>query len=271
MIYEDLLVEDRGAVTWITINRPEVMNALRPHTYVELINAFRESDSAPNTHFIILTGAGERAFSAGDDFKEVFLTEESIVGSESNFKFDKYTNRIGAVTPTVEAIINCTKPTIAVINGVAVGMGLDIALLCDMRIATTTATMGSFFVRRGFSGTIGSTVLLPRIIGLSRAMEMILSGEKIDGEEAGRLGIVSKVVTPENLDAAVAELIEKLSWGAPLAQRAIKRIVRKGLGVDLQSLEEYTRLLSDPLWETEDHNEGVMSHVEKRKPVFKAQ
>ena len=192
MTYKDLLVEARGPATWITINRPEVMNALRPQTYMELIDAFGKADSTLNTQFIILTGAGERAFSAGDDFKEVFLTEKSIVGHESALKFEKYTNRIGAVTPTVEAIINCTKPTIAVINGVAVGMGLDLALLCDMRIATTTATMGSFFVRRGFSGTVGSTVLLPRIVGLSRAMELILSGEKIDGVEAERLGIVSK-------------------------------------------------------------------------------
>ncbi len=270
MDYEDILVEDRGKATWITLNRPDVMNAIRPQTHREIINAFQQADQSPDTHFIVLTGAG-RAFCAGDDFKEVFLAEKSVVGTESAIKFDRYNKEIGAATPIVMALANCTKPTIAVVNGVAVGIGMDLALLCDMRIAATTASMGSFYVRRGFAGTVASTVILPQIIGLSRAMELILSGEKIDGVEAERLGIVSRAVAPEELDAAADELIEKLSWGAPLAQKAIKRIVKKGLGVDLQSMEEYTRLLSDPLWDTEDHTEGVMSYVEKRKPSFKAQ
>lgn len=269
MSFQDILIEQRGVATWITLNRPEVKNAIRPGTYDELIRAFRQADAAPDTQFIVLTGAGD-AFCAGDDVKAVFLAEEAIVGSESQIKFDRYTQKIGSTTPIVETMIHCTKPMIAVINGPAVGMGFDLALLCDIRISTKKSKMASLFVRRGFSGTIASNVILPRIIGQSKAMELILSGETITGIKAEELGIVSTAVEAEDLASTADALIEKLSWGAPLAQRAIKRIARKGMGVDFTFMEEYTRLLSDSLWETEDHNEGVMSHVERRKPEFKS-
>ena len=164
--------------------------------------------------------------------------------------------------------MDCTKPTIAAVNGAAVGMGMDLALLCDMRIASSSAKLGSYFVRRGVVGSIGGTYLLPRIIGLSRAMELLLSGELLTAEQALAMGIVSRVVPDAELHAAVDALVEKLSWGAPLAQRAIKRVVRKGMTLDPAALEEYGRLISDELWRTEDHREGVQSHVDRRKPGF---
>ena len=117
-------------------------------------------------------------------------------------------------------------------------------------------------------GSVGGTFLLPRIIGVSRAMELLLSGELIGADEALRLGIVSRVVPHDKLRKRDHELVEKLSWGAPLAQRAIKRTVQKGLSMHWDELEEYGRMLSDELWRTEDHREGVASHVEKRKPKF---
>jgi len=147
-------------------------------------------------------------------------------------------------------------------------MGMDLALLCDMRIASENAKLGSNFARRGVVGSIGGTYLLPRIFGLSRAMELLPSGELLSAHEAERLGIVSRVVPQGELRTAVDALIDKLSWGAPLAQRAIKRLVNKGLAMDWPELEEYGRMLSDELWKTEDHREGVASHVEKRKPRF---
>jgi enoyl-CoA hydratase/carnithine racemase len=148
-------------------------------------------------------------------------------------------------------------------------MGMDLALLCDMRIASENAKLGSYFVRRGVIGTVGGTYLLLRIIGLSRAMELLLSGELLNAQDAERLGIVSRVVPHDQLHAAVEALLEKLAWVAPLAQRAIKCVVNKGLSMDWPELEEYGRLLSDELWRTEDHREGVMSHVDKRKPHFR--
>jgi len=264
--YEDLKVENRGLATWIVLSRPEAMNAVRPKTYVELGRAFERADADRETRFIVLTGEG-RGFCAGDDFNEIFLSENHP-GKRSEGTLARYRSRHGAATPVVSAILGCTKPTIAAINGAAVGMGMDLALLCDMRIAAARARLGSYFVRRGVIGSIGGTYLLPRIVGLSKAMELLLSGELIAADEAERLGIVSRVVPDGELAGAVEALIEKLSWGAPLAQRAIKRVVQKGLTMDPAALEEYGRMLSDELWRTEDHREGVASHVEKRKPRF---
>ena len=268
MSYEDIRVENRGLATWIVMNRPQAMNAVRPQTYTELVQAFTEADADRATRFVVLTGAG-RGFCAGDDFNEIFLSEKGHPAARREATLNRYRSREGAATPVVGAIVGCTKPTIAAINGAAVGMGMDLALLCDMRIAARRAKLGSYFVRRGVIGSVGGTYLLPRLIGLSRAMELLLSGELISAEEAQAMGLVSRVTDDDALEAGVEELIEKLSWGAPLAQRAIKRTVHKGLSMGWQDLEEYGRLLSDELWRTEDHKEGVMSHVEKRKPEFR--
>ena len=267
MSYEDIRVEQRGLATWIVINRPQAMNAVRPQTYTDLVQAFTEADADRSTRFVVLTGAG-RGFCAGDDFNEIFLSEKGHPAARREATLNRYRSREGAATPVVGAILGCTKPTIAAINGAAVGMGMDLALLCDMRIAAKRAKLGSYFVRRGVIGSVGGTYLLPRLIGLSRAMELLLSGELIGADEALAMGLVSRVTEADALEAGVEELIEKLSWGAPLAQRAIKRTVQKGLAMSWPELEEYGRLLSDELWRTEDHKEGVMSHVEKRKPNF---
>lgn len=267
MAYEDVKVETRDQTSWITIDRPKVMNAVRPRTYTDLCEAFEAADADPQTRFIVLTGAG-RGFCAGDDFKEIFFSEDRPDKNE-DARLSRYRSRLGAATPVVMAVLNCTKPTIAAVNGPAVGMGMDLALLCDMRIASDQAKLGSYFVRRGLVGSVAGTYLLPRLIGTSRALELLLSGELLSAERACELGVVSRVVPQDRLEGAVDELVEKLSWGAPLAQRAIKRAVHKGLSMDWRELEEYGRLLSDELWRTEDHHEGVMSHVENRKPKFR--
>lgn len=267
MSYQDIRTETRGASSWIILNRPEQMNAVRPQTHPELIDAFERADADRDTSVIVLTGAG-RGFCAGDDFNEIFLSENNP-GNRSDATLNRYRTREGAATPVVETILRCTKPTIAAVNGAAVGMGMDLALLCDMRIAAERAKLGSYFVRRGVVGTAAGTWLLPRLIGVSRAMEVLLSGELLDAAACERLGLVSRVVPDAELDDATMALVDKLSWGAPLAQRAIKRCVQRGLETSFAVTEEYGRLLSDELWRTEDHKEGVMSHVEKRKPAFK--
>lgn len=266
MEYQDVRVETRGISSWIFLNRPEQMNAIRPQTHPELIHALEQADADPSTSFIVLTGAG-RGFCAGDDFQEIFFADDGP-GKRSDAVLNRYRTRHGAATPLVNIILKCTKPTIAAVNGAAVGIGMDIALLCDMRVAGERAKMGSFFVRRGVIGTAGGTWLLPRMIGVSRAMELLLSGELLDAAACERLSLVSRVVPDDELDQAVMDLVDKLSWGAPLAQRAIKRCVQRGLESTFDDTEEYGRLLSDELWRTEDHTEGVMSHVEKRKPSY---
>lgn len=265
MTYDDIRVVTRGPATWISLDRPETMNAVRPRTYAERVDAFTAADADRGTRCIVLTGTG-RGFCAGDDFNEIFFSKDAHPSRRTEATLDRYRNREGAATPVVGAIMNCTKPTIAAVNGPAVGM--DLALLCDMRIAASSTKLGSCFVRRGVVGSIGGTYLLPRSIGLSRAMKLRLSGELLTAEQALAMGIESRVVPDAELHAAVDALVDKLSWGAPLAQRAIKRVVRKGMTLDPAALEEYSRLISGELWRTEDHREGVQSHVDRRKPTF---
>ena len=181
MAYQDIRVETRGLASWITIDRPKAMNAVRPRTYDELCEAFLASDADRATRFIVLTGAG-RGFCAGDDFNEIFLSEENHPARRSEGALARYRARGGASTPVVGVILECAKPTIAAINGAAVGMGMDLALLCDLRIAAESARIGSYFVRRGVVGSAGGTWLLPRLIGVSRALELLLSGELVSAE-----------------------------------------------------------------------------------------
>jgi enoyl-CoA hydratase/carnithine racemase len=267
MTYEDVLYENRGAATWITINRPERRNAVRPQTYAELREAFQRAAVDEATGFVVLTGAGA-GFCAGDDFQEIFLSESRRDDRVAR-QLRRYRDRDEAHNPLLTEIVGCEKPVIAAVNGAAVGMGFDLAVVCDIRIASDQARFGSYFVRRGVLGTAGSYYFLPRIVGLSRAMELALSGTLIDAAEADRIGLVSRVVTADQLVPAVEAMIQQLSWGAPLAQRAIKRVMIRGLSMEWTAFDEYITPLSDGLWSTEDHMEGVTSHVERRPPSFK--
>jgi enoyl-CoA hydratase/carnithine racemase len=264
--YTDIRYENRGPATWITLTRPDRRNAVRPGTNDELIHAFRRADRDEATRFVVLTGAGP-GFCAGDDFQEIFLAEDRQ-SREADRRIARYRDPERAHNPTIGDILRCEKPVVAAVNGAAVGMGFDYALACDIRIASDTASFGSYFIRRGVLGTFASYYLLPRIVGLSRGMELALSGELVDAAEAHRIGLVSRVVPPGELIAAVDETLEKLSWGAPLAQRAAKRAMLRGLTMEWQAFDEYLAPLSDGLWSTADHQEGVQSFVERRPPRF---
>jgi 2-(1,2-epoxy-1,2-dihydrophenyl)acetyl-CoA isomerase len=266
MEYEDVRYEHRGQATWITIDRPEKRNAVRPRTYEELADAFRRADRDEATNFVVLTGAGD-GFCAGDDFQEIFLAEGRSEHHEDR-RVRRYRERSRAMNPVIGDILGCEKPVIAAVGGAAVGMGLDLALVCDIRIASDTARFGSYFIRRGVLGTAGSYWFLPRLVGLGPAMELALSGALIDAAEAYRIGLVNRVVPKAELEAAVEAMVEQLSWGAPLAQRVAKRAMLQGLTMDWQLFDEHIAPLADGLWATEDHTEGVQSHVERRPPRF---
>ncbi len=266
MDYGDIRYEvDGDGVATLTIARAERMNALRYETYRELDDALARAQRDDAVRCLILTGEG-RGFCAGDDFQAIFLAE-----NREQQRRDRRLDRIrrGGGIGTVEAFFALEKPTIAAVNGAAVGMGMDLALLCDVRYASPEARFGSYFVRRGVVGSIGGTYLLKHYVGLSRAMELLLTGELIDAQTALELGLVSRVVPADLLLKEAREFCERLKQGAPLAQRAIKRVVRKGLEVDWRTLDEYAQMLSEPLWDSEDHMEGVRSFVERRAPRFK--
>jgi enoyl-CoA hydratase/carnithine racemase len=266
MDYQDIRYQvDGDGVATLTLARPERMNALRYETYRELDDAVLRAQRDESVRCLIVTGEG-RGFCAGDDFQSIFLAED---GEER--RRDRRLDRIrrGGVLGTVQAFFALEKPAIAAVNGPAVGMGMDLALLCDVRYASPEARFGSYFVRRGVVGSIGGTYLLRHLVGLSRAMELLLTGELVDAEAALEMGLVSKVVPGDLLQKEARAFCERLRQGAPLAQRAIKRVVRKGLETDWRTLDEYAQMLSEPLWESEDHMEGVRSFVERRDPRFK--
>jgi enoyl-CoA hydratase/carnithine racemase len=264
MSYEDITFEvaDDGVAT-LTINRPEVMNALRPQTTREMAQAIAEVRRDDAVRCLVITGAG-RGFCAGDDFQAIFLAEDR--GSR---RVERKIDRIRHGEPSLDVIFGLEKPTIAALNGPGVGYGMDIALYCDIRIASERAKLGWFFVRRGVMGTIGGTFILRQLVGLSKAMELCLTGDLVDAAEMARIGLVSKVVPDGRLMDETYAMARKIAAGPPLAQQAIKRSFHKSFEIPWQALGEYQQALGDVLWETDDHMEGVRSFMEKRDPVFR--
>jgi len=262
MSYEAIIYEKEDGIATLTFNRPQAMNAGNMQLYGEMGEAMRDAANDDDVRVLILTGAG-RAFHAGDDVKEIFVGEGSDQRNTSRWK--------GYVTGTEDhsgaGLLN-RKPTIAAVNGPAVGMGFDIALACDIRIASENARFSYMYVRRGIQGTIPGLAILKEIVGLSQALEIMLSGEWVQAEEALRIGLVSQVVPQEKLLDAAKEKARKLMKGAPLAQQAIKRSVYKSI-LDPYSLKDYIATVEQTLWRTEDFGEGARAFVEKREPEFK--
>jgi enoyl-CoA hydratase/carnithine racemase len=260
MAYEHILYEQEDSIATLTFNRPQVMNAGNTLMHSEVRDAMEDFSADDGLRVLIITGAG-KAFHAGDDINEIFLADDAEE-RRSRSVAAKIRGTSAPVFPKIH------KPTIAAVNGVAVGLGFDIAVECDIRIASETARFGYFYVRRGLNGTDIGPVHLPQIIGLSRALEMMLSGELIDAEEAMRIGLVRKVVPADALLDEAKAMAQKLMQGAPLAQVAIKRSIYKAIH-EPGGMQQYAEELLALLFQTEDHLESAKSFVEKRDPVFK--
>lgn len=262
MSYEAIIYEKEEGIATLTFNRPAAMNAGNMQLYGEMGQAMREAADDDDVRVLILTGAG-RAFHAGDDVKQIFVGKDSEQMNTNRWR--------GYVTGTEDhsgSGLLHRKPTIAAVNGPAVGMGFDIALACDIRIASENARFSYMYVRRGMQGTIPGLAILKEIVGISQALEIMLSGEWVGAEEALKIGLVSEVVPPDRLLEAATEKARKLMKGAPLAQQAIKRSLYKSI-LDPYSLKDYITTVEQTLWRSEDFREGAQSFVEKREPKFK--
>ncbi len=263
MQYEDIILQKEGSIATLTLNRPQRMNAVSARVREELPAALAEVQGDENIRVLILTGAGDRAFCAGADAE--FLGARAA-GDVKEATRRQVTMRMGWYVPQFR---ESRVPTIAAVNGVAVGIGLSYALACDIRIASDKARFGCAWVSRGLTPDGGATYLLPQIVGVEKALELFFTGEMINAEEALRIGLVSRVVPHDELMKATKGLAERLAAGPPIAIELAKYGVYKGLGSDIKGAIDYENYAARVSTGTEDFKEGVRSFMEKRKAEFK--
>lgn len=246
-----------SGIAVLTLNRPEVRNAINRQMRADLIRLVRQADSDPSVRTIVLGGAGEKAFCAGADVRD-FVPPGSLVEERDSRKAPIWNDVIAA----------CRKPTVARIHGHCLGGGLELALACDIRLAADDAIFGFPEVLLGIIPGAGGTQRLPRIVGIAEALRLILSGERIGAEEALRIGLVTAVVPRADLDAAAQEWAERFSRGAPRAMEFAKESIRRGVEMELSDGLRLETDLATLLTSTSDRVEGMASFAERRPPRF---
>ncbi len=263
MAYSSILYEKRDdRFVLITLNRPEKRNPLTPKLREELIEALKEAERDEQIDGIILTGAG-KAFCAGGDIEKF---AKRIKEEDQPKKRITSIDRFGAWGVEIAKI---DKPIIAAINGVAAGAGISIALLCDLRIASDQAKFILAFVRMGLVPDVGLTYLLPRTIGMGKALELFYTAGKLDAREAYGVGLVNKIVPHEKLMEEAMAMASRIAKGPRVALRLIKRAVFRELVSSLQEQTEFEGLMQNICFVTDDHREGVKAFFEKREPHFR--
>jgi enoyl-CoA hydratase/carnithine racemase len=249
-------------VARVTLNRPERRNALDREAYRQLEAAFRAAQADPDVRCVVLTGE-DPAFCSGDDVHDI------MAGAQRESTVARLRQVRPRPTPAAVAVLDCDRPVIAAVNGAAVGWGMDLSLLCDIRIASERARFGELFVKRGLVADVGGLWRLPAVVGPSKAAELLFTGDVIDAGEAERIGLVSRVVPHEALLESADALAAKIAANPPLAVRYLKEGLRRTTYGDLQEIGSYVGQSLALLFSTEDHAEGVASFLEKRPPVFK--
>jgi 2-(1,2-epoxy-1,2-dihydrophenyl)acetyl-CoA isomerase len=257
----DLVLSTRdGAVLTLTLNRPEALNALNRETTRALRTALEAAGRDREVGAIILTGAG-RAFCAGADLKDVSARRKA---GDGDLGADLRAN----YAPMIRALRACPKPVIAALNGTAAGAGLSLALACDLRLAAVGAQLIVVFVRIGLVPDAGSLFFLTRMLGLSKATELALTGDPLGADDAYRLGLVAAVVPPEQLMAAARERGRQLAEGPRQTYALIKRGMERALDLDLERTLDLESQLQALAAKTPDAQEAIQAFVEKRKPQY---
>ena len=264
MDYQDIIYTKKEGIATITLNRPDGMNALSPGLFEGIYKAVEDATKDDEIRVLIITGTGQ-AFCSGADVRA--LAENAIRPATVERESAPRRRHV----PFAIQLQKCEKPVIAAINGVAIGVGLDLALACDIRIASDKARLTVGYVRRGMLPAGGSTYFLPRLVGTDKACELIWTGDMIDAKEAEHIGLVTMVVPHDELESATKELAEKIAKGPPLAIQSAKRAIYEGLKTDLETNLKYTTAIRQELLKTQDHKEGTTAFVEKREPVFKGE
>jgi enoyl-CoA hydratase len=258
MTYQTLLYEKKDGIGTVTINRPDKRNALNTAVYEELYDIFEDMEKDPEVRAVILTGAGDRAFAAGSD-----ITEMQHMGPLEAKKF------IATIRKASDRIYSLTKPTIAAVNGYALGGGCELSMCCDLRIASEKARFGQPEITLGLIPGASGTQRLPRLVGAAKAKEMIFMGDLIDAATALNLGLVNKVVPAEKLmEEATAWAAKMAALSGPVLAMA-KMAINTGLDTDLASGLNIEARCDELCFATEDQKEGMTAFLEKRKAVFK--
>jgi enoyl-CoA hydratase len=256
-MFENILLEIKGSKAILTINRPDKRNAVDNKTVEEISKALDQVEANPDIRILIITGAGEKAFVAGADIQELNKRDMILGRIETRRRQEVYTR-----------IEQLEIPSIAAVNGWALGTGLELAMVCTLRVASQKAKMGQPEVKLGIIPGAGGTYRLPRLVGIGRAMEMILTGEPVTADQALTAGLVNRVVPPEQLmdevEALAQSIIARPKLAIQYAKEAVLRFVEGPLSEALAH-ESYLHALSCA---TEDKKEGVASFLEKREPKF---
>jgi 2-(1,2-epoxy-1,2-dihydrophenyl)acetyl-CoA isomerase len=253
------VTEDTGIVT-VTLNRPERLNALVGHMRRDLAEALEEAGSDPDVRAIVINGEG-RAFCAGGD---VHFMAELVERGDA----EEFARLLGAARRVILTIRQMTKPVLASIEGACAGAGFNLALACDLRIASATATFAQSFVKLGFHPDWGGTYFLPRTVPSNIAAELFFLGDAIDAERALQLGLVNRVVPPDQLEAETRKLAERLRDAPAVSIAAAKHAVYAGEHDSLEQMLQYEVEAQLRCFESEDGREGVRAFLEKRPPRF---
>ncbi|MCB9568310.1 MAG: enoyl-CoA hydratase/isomerase family protein [Myxococcales bacterium] len=260
----DLRYEVAGAIATITLDRPDARNAYSEAMVEGLCAALDRAAPDPEVRCLVLTGAGP-AFSAGGDLKRMRDQAGMFAGGPAQLR-RAYIDNIQRVP---RRLALCDKPVIAAINGPAIGAGLDLACMCDLRIAARGVKLGSTFVKVGLVPGDGGAFLLARTIGFPRALELMLTGRLIDADEALAIGLVNRVVDGEALLGAARELAQTIADNAPLAVQLTKRAACRAWEDGLQVALEQAAAFQGMVQNTEDHKEAVLAILERRPPKFR--
>ena len=259
--YETVLVEKEAGILTITLNRPKNLNAMSPQLMADLKSALLEAEKDIEAKVLVITGAG-RAFCAGGDVE----LDLAYITKLSPLEVREYLASFGTV---IQTIYRMEKPVIAAINGVAVGGGCDLAMTCDIRIASDKARFGMAYIRMGIVSDLGGVYFLPKLVGMGRAKLLCFTGDIVSAEYAEKIGLVDQVVPENELKRTVDELAKKLASGPTLAIGLYKHVLHQSSHMDLDTSLLYTNQIQQLLVNTEDFKEAFTSFLEKRIPSFK--
>ncbi|MBI5516291.1 MAG: enoyl-CoA hydratase/isomerase family protein [Deltaproteobacteria bacterium] len=253
---DGLHIEDRGGARWLTLDRPDCRNALTPELVEHLASAVRDASSA---RCVVLAGRNG-AFCSGLDLR--------VAASQGPALMEEADAHLARFQAAIHALVECPAPTVAVLDGAAYGFGSDLALACDLRVASTRAYFQEGFVRIGLLPDGGGTWMLPRLVGLPKALELCLLGERLEAAQAERLGLLARLCPPEELCPTAQAVVDKLVQGPPLALRAIKRLLRDGLEKPFAAAFKDEGAAQVRLLRSGDAMEGILAFFQKRPADF---